>query len=89
MIQHFGFYEKEEPVVGIYDVLKTHPGRYRKHESPTKTTFLKDFRIEKIISKATSKNLMKKEKQKPKLNELCSLNLMFFQYKRKLIVLNV
>ena len=60
MIQHFGFYEKEEPVVGIYDVMKTHPGRYRKHESPTKTTFLKDFRTEKIISKATSKNLMKK-----------------------------
>lgn len=88
MIQHFGFYEKEKPVAGIYDVLKTHPGRQKKHECPTKTTFLKDFRTEKIISKATSKNLMKKN-QKTKLNELCSLNLMFFQYKRNLIVLNV
>lgn len=66
MIQHFGFYEKEKPVAGIYDVLKTHPGRYMKHESPTKTTFLKDFRTEKIIRKAISKNLMKKKKPKNK-----------------------
>lgn len=29
-----------------------------KHDSPTKTTFLKEFRTEKIINKATSKNLM-------------------------------